>query len=257
MTGPNEDLYAWVAAAALAAGVTQEELDEARQPPKCFVCKKPQVARLGCLCPKCEAEEKDRARAVDIGKAWATVPESMRWVDLVDKVVAKKMETWVKDHDALKAAGALVHDLPAHRIVTLTGDPGAGKTTLACALLRSWIRLGARKSAKWAEYDRSRTARFDTVMDLLADRSATRLGEDVPSIDRAEKAGVLVLDEVGRGRDPHQIIFGLVHKRLRDCMPTIFTTPHRTVEELAHACGDGGLARRVFDGATVIHVRKI
>lgn len=234
-------------AMALAAGVTADDLDG---PPRCFAGCGAEVSREGKSCPACETKRLEADRAEQVRRAWGTVPQTLRWASLADP----KLAAWCRDAAAVARVQQIAGELDVHRTVTLTGEAGAGKTTLACALLREWIRRGARKGASPADMAIARKARFAVATDLVHDRAVSRLGEHVPSIDLARQASVLVLDEVGRGKDAHGVIFGLLHERHREGRPTIITTPALTLGELAAATQDGGLARRVFSDATVVHV---
>lgn len=237
-------------AMALAAGVTAEELDAA---PVCSGGCGAQVARRGDYCAVCTPKRLARDHADALVQAWSTVPYTLRWASFLDA----KITSWVRDTAAVDKARELADDAEAHPFVTLLGDPGAGKTTLACAMLREWVRLGARPSSTAARRGRARRARYVSALDILRDRSESQLGQHVPSLDLAHHASVLVLDEVGRGSDPHSVIFGLVHERHRDGRPTIMTTPYLTASAFALATRDGGLARRVFDDSECIEVRKV
>lgn len=244
------ELQAFARAGALAAGVDPDDLDG---PPRCFSGCGAVVARLAATCSACgeriRAGEHDEA----VKRAWGTTPSSLHWVHLWHPQIG----TWARDSGALARTRDLAKDLGALRFVTFIGEPGSGKTTLACALLREWVRLGAKVSAPAAARHVARRVRFAAAQDLLQDRSDTRLGEHVVSIDQAASATVLVLDEVGRGKDPHGVIFSLLHERHREQKATLITTPHSDATALAAATGDGGLARRVFDDGQRVDVRKV
>src|SRR5439155_8790871 len=95
-------------------------------------------------------------------------------------------------------------------LVTLRGGMRAGKTTLACCMLREHIRRGAKTSASPRDVWHARRARFVTTCDLLRERDETRLGDDhMPLLEACERASVLVLDELGGAPDPRGVIYGL------------------------------------------------
>lgn len=234
---------------AIAAGISTDILDG---PHRCFagcgaIVQKGSDTCSACTKARIEAEHNDALR-----RAWSTVPELLRWASLS----VPKMSAWVKDSAALNRAREISADQIWRPLILLTGEPGAGKTTLACALMREWMLPGARRAASHRARDRAHKARFAAAHRLVRDRAESRLGDHVVDIDLARAASLLVLDEVGRGVDTHAVIFDLLHERHDSGRPTIMTTPFKSSEDLA-AATDGGLARRVFDDSLVIHVRKV
>lgn len=244
-----DDLAVVVREGALAAGLTPEELDGPR---RCFAGCGAVVTRVADTCAPCAARRVAEEHEAACMRAWHTAPPVLWWVALEHP----QIRGWVRDVAARESALALVDELHSHPLVTFTGEAGAGKTTLACALLREWVSLGFGASSPRAR-SMARRVRFDTAQDLIRERTETRLGEHVIGIDLAREASVLALDEVGRGMDPHGVIFSLVSERHRAGRPTIITTPHLTAKDFAEKTRDGGLTRRVFDDAKVIEVRRI
>lgn len=251
----NEN-FDWIYEDAIRAGVTPEELEASKGPPKCFACKGPQVRRLGSLCPKCDGVRADKERRDCIARAWATFPSEAGRLSF-SQPDRPKLASWVKDVLAINAASALSGTMAANPFVTLAGPAGAGKTTLAVVLAKSWVRR--LRDGKTPREDRAaRTCHFTTAPKLVAMGRATQRGHHVPGVQLATESGLLVLDEVGRGRDHDGIIFDLVNTRLERNAPTIFTTPCATREELEMVLGDGGMARRIFDAPTVlVQVQKL
>lgn len=212
-----------------------------------------EVTRGSWTCPECLARVAKEEHSAALNKAWNTIPEGLRWSV---SLTGPKVLAAVTDHDALARAREIAADLPAHPLVTLVGPQGAGKTTIACALMRAWMNRGRAMTDQPKERVRSRGTRFVRVEDILREHSSTRLGGHVESLDIARNASVLVLDEVGRGKDTFAVIADLLGERHGNRRPTILTTPHLTAETFAEFTGDGGFARRVFDDATVLRVRK-
>jgi hypothetical protein len=214
--------------------------------PMCIACDKVRVRRFGSECASCGEATAARERRDSILRAWKTVPETLQWVAFENPRLAQ----WVTDGDAIaKALKSL--DAP---LVTLVGGMRAGKTTLAIAMLREHVRRGTRKGASPRDVGHARRARFVTTMDLVRERDETRLGEDhMPLRDVCERASVLVLDELGELRDPHAVIYGLLHMRHAQGRPTIVTT-WLSREQCAETYG--GVAGRLFDDGVVIRVRK-
>ncbi len=238
-----------IAAMALVDGV---DLSGADGPPVCFVCHEAVVMRTADTCSDCATKKFLDERRAALLDAWNTVPASLRgWCSLT----SPKLVQWVPDRDARAAVAKVMQEPWAHRFVTFTGPAGAGKTSLACALLCETMRQGAVPDASRGAIWTAQKARFAAAPKLIEDRAATQLGVRVDSIERARFASVLVLDEVGRGKDTHNVIFDLVYHRHAQALTTIITTPYPDEAALAHVA-DGGLARRVFADATVIEVRK-
>lgn len=214
--------------------------------PMCIRCDVVGVRRTGLECSTCVASRTRREREEGLRRAWATVPTSLAWATFGSPQLA----AWVPDADAIEAAKAAI----GAPLVTLVGDMRAGKTTLAACMLREHVRRGAKATATSADVWHARRARFVRGYDLLRERDNTRLGEDhMPILDVCERASVLVLDELGQGKDPHGVLYALLHDRHARARQTIVTT-WMTREQCAERYG--GIAGRLFDDGVVIRVRK-
>jgi hypothetical protein len=232
---------------AIEAGVSEDVLDA---PSTCFGGCGRLVDTVAATCLACTGRRIQDEHNEALRRAWSTVPATLRWASLG----VPKIREWVRDAFAVQKAREAA-SLPNWRpIMVLTGKPGAGKTTLACALMREWMLPATRKGATPTQRARARRARFAVAQDLVKARSETPLGEHCVVLDLTYSASMLVLDEIGHERDPLGTLFGLVHARHREGRPTIYTTPHLTSQEFSVAMNDGGLARRVFDDALVIQV---
>lgn len=219
---------------------------ESAAQPKCAACGTATVTRWVVYCPPCREVAALRDRRDAIARAWRTVPEALRWAAFDSPTLPH----WAPDDEAIAAARAHL-DAP---LVTLVGLMRAGKTTIAACMLREHLRRGAAKAAMARDVYRARTARFVTTMDLLRERDTTRLGQDhMPLRDVCERASVLVIDELGRARDPHGVLYGLLHDRHARGRQTIVTT-WLSREQCAETYG--GIAGRLFDDGIVINVRK-
>jgi hypothetical protein len=214
--------------------------------PTCVSCGVP-VPRVGRECLACISARARAERAEGLNRAWSTVPETLAWLAFD----AAGVEAWVLDV-AARAAAKDAFGLP---LVTLRGEPGAGKTSLACCMLREHVRRGARASSTPREIWHARRARFVTTCDLIRERDERRLGDDhLPLLEACERASILVLDDLDRASDPRRVIHGLIHARHRHGRQTIVTTALTREECARHH--EPGIARRLFDDGLVIEVAK-
>ncbi len=132
--------------------------------------------------------------------------------------------------------------------VAFTGPPGAGKTSLAAAMYK----LSARSETSTPTL---RRYRWVSSHKLAKARSGLPLGEgEAPLVTACMEAPLLVLDELG-GEDPRyaSAVGEVLFDRHEQARPTWVTTGVGP-NEIAARYG-GGIARRVFEGATVFRLR--
>jgi DNA replication protein DnaC len=165
----------------------------------------------------------------------ASIPQRFHWA----KLGAAELRERVKPYDAVTIAGKASADA---KLIVLTGPTaGVGKTSLGCALLR---RLAKREGA---------AGHYADAIDLAYARRLHPLGKgEAPEVLAAMKAGVLFLDELGAEQGMDQTVEQIVRHRHNAELPTIFGTS-ASPEALATRYGDG-VARRIFEGATVIRL---
>jgi tRNA threonylcarbamoyladenosine biosynthesis protein TsaE len=79
----------------------------------------------------------------------------------------RSIELWLEDADATATLGArLAHDLPGQAVVHLLGDLGAGKSTLARALLRALGVIGTIRSPTYTLVEQYPLARGGLALHL-------------------------------------------------------------------------------------------
>lgn len=190
-------------------------------------------------CDACEASalarKERRARGLALE---ASIPDYYRpWARLDGKLVAI-------DGEERRTAAAKLARLER---ITFVGPAGAGKTSLAIAMLRArFEQLG--DGGLFAHAHRLETA-----------RRRWGLGEgDPPEVDAALRAPVLLIDDLGFGEVLRQgsVCAEVIQQRHADAKPTWCTTGAGTTagaarRALAGLYGDG-TARRIFEGVRVM-----
>lgn len=192
------------------------------------------------LCGACEAKEgqgaKERAVARAIAETMRSVPTSFAWAHFD----APELEKRVKPAEAIATA----RDATRALSVVLQGDAGSGKTSLAIAMLRAISERGDR-------------GMFVDARALARARHEQSLGEgEAGLIERAMRARVLVLDEVGAERGigtAESVVAEVIHERHAWQRQTIYCTPF-TGNELADRYG-AGIVRRMAQDRVVIKLR--
>jgi hypothetical protein len=132
----------------------------------------------------------------------------------------------VKRQEAVGETRAALADILAGkaRVVTFVGRSEAGKTSLAASLVAALDR--AQQDGDGQAYRLLRSFVWLDALELSRARSSFKLGDgEAPLVDRARKASLLVLDEVGAetvaGSDE---VLDVIWRRWQDERPTIVTT---------------------------------
>lgn len=176
-------------------------------------------------------ELKDRARIERCARAYHVNPtpeqksQLSRECGFPQRHAGLSFLTWSAHTDEQLAAIEAVHAWTADQLVTrngrsvlLYGPPGTGKTHLACAA-GLHVKLVAGCSVVYSNAaDIVRTVRSSYDDDNLTEKEA---------FERFTKAGILIMDEVGVGKDSdfsRETLHTVISKRYDAKLPTIFVT---------------------------------
>lgn len=191
-----------------------------------------------------EAQSRESARR-ELDEARESIPSDYRWAEFG----APTLERRVKPSSAIRIVSAAW--LKGERMLTLSGPSGAGKTSLACCLLRATLDSGARGVE---------TSRFVRSWELAKARSEHALGRgEAPLVTLALQAHTLVIDELGEERrSSSRLVRGdtairdVLHERQAAGRRTIITT-YLSRDEITDAYG-AGIARRLDERGLVIEL---
>lgn len=193
------------------------------------------VLKAEDVCEKCREKQKDhRERLMCVGMTVNDLPKRYQWAHFGRAELVAR----VKDAEAIETATAVAKNAAIDR-VTLSGPPGAGKTSLACAILNAWA------------YHRRLNGIYVDARSLSLARSQSKLGQEAEGVKEAMGAAALIIDDLGQdAAQQHGSAVGdVVYARHRNQLPTIVTL-YAKPEELVGIYG-GGIARRLLedDGA--------
>lgn len=195
-------------------------------PPLCRACaEKAQIAR-----------EHEQRRARLAAETLASIPPRFRWASFD----APEMSQRVRPASIIERARELV---ATGGNVVLLGDSGSGKTSLAIALLRA------------IADDKNTIGRFFTSFELAEARRQSRLGAgEAPAVDRAARAGIIVLDELAAEMARDTGVDEVIRRRHDHNVRTIYTSGFDR-KVISDRYGSG-VERRIFEGATVLRLGK-
>lgn len=193
-------------------------------------CPKCTTPTFFALCEQCECERVNTDRRNEsLRNLDASIPDNFRRLTFTDDRVTSL------DARAVKLADALLGE----RFVALVGPLGAGKTTLAAAMLRTAVTRGTWGGA----------VHFGRAHRLGVARIQHAAGKgEAEAVEEAMNATLLLLDDVG---NEHQTSTNAVPdvllERYEEGRATWVTT-WLTPKEAAQIYG-GGVARRIFEQA--------
>lgn len=193
------------------------------------------------VCQACDRLALEDAHKARMRAAKRTVPERFRWADIDAPEMAERVRP---------AAISATRSLFGQRLplgVAFVGQSGAGKTSLACSILRRIHDRAAFDSPSHV-VERARRAWYIGAPQLLqaakAHAGTFGRGEPPEILKMAPAASILVLDNVDAGKQG-DAIYDLIFERHDRQRPTIVTT-WMTRDEAAAAYGDGW-TRRVYE----------
>jgi DNA replication protein DnaC len=246
----------------------------------CRRCGK-ELARGVITCVKCLEEERAIAAIERLSVPLASIPE--RYNQTFETLLAThaaavagcdtKYLALVPDGDALERAAraALVLvEKPSGPIlsVTLVGDTGAGKTTLAAAVLRGVLTAARQALGHPAWHLRRWPIAWIEAVKLAHVRSQSSFGDEPAEMREACTVPVLVLDDLGQEgeiRGGREAMIEVIHRRHSASLPTIITTGLAKDGEICTRQGcqveigrryGVALQRRLFEQSNPILLRK-
>ena len=158
-------------------------------------------------CPRCAAESKDRARFGQVAIPPRFFGKTIRGY-VAETAEAKQVKAFFQDY-----ADHLKEYISVGRSIVLVGQPGTGKTHLACALLAEAKRAGF-------------GGLFTTVQKVVRAVRDTwgGSGNESEVIQNFSTVRLLAIDEIGvqAGSDNEkQILFAILNERYERLLPTI------------------------------------
>lgn len=191
------------------------------------------------VCDSCAEKEKRRWHTSQATTALRTIPECFQWAKFGDALLAERCGGF----PFVEAVRCSMEAMRIRKIAAflLQGPSGTGKTSLACAMLRTEIDRGGY------------SASFVDSYTLGAAYRTSGLGNMPEAIRIAEMACVLVIDDVGSEDEQFRYaIRETVHARHAAAKPTIVTT-WLSEEAICANYGDGFI-RRIVDRAGIIQM---
>lgn len=194
--------------------------------------------------PRLTADDHRRIMAESQRREWAKLALASLPVDFD---AATLDATWLAKLVGAQAIAQARSSLAERRVV-FVGPAGSGKTSLAIAMFKAALDAEQPRESRRAGH------LYVSAYRLAKARAMHPLGEgEAPLVSQALSAPVLLLDEVG-GEDVRHAsaVAEVIYERHADGRTTWITTG-ADPEKLATRYG-GGIARRIFEGATVFRL---
>lgn len=196
-----------------------------------FVCRCGAPVDVVRRCDACEL-------AASFGEFARGLPERFRWALAGD---VAELGARVQASAELIRRGLL--NPPGHMV--LIGPSGAGKTSLAVAMLGAWVRKAPAERAK---------ARFAEAFELAGARARHPLGQgEAPEVAAAMTAPMLLLDDLGSERDDRNAVLSDVLQRRHNADLPTWVTTWLEPEQCAERYG-GAVTRRLFEPAATVRL---
>jgi len=196
-------------------------------------------------CPTCSRESHI---ATQMRPTIASIPEDLRWAVGNTAAGLRVLSSRTGNPCVALPEATIARGLaaPPSQHLHFRGRVGAGKTTLAVAMLAAWVRLDPTRRRGSFLVDASALARA---------RAGHPLGHaEAPLVARALRVPLLVLDDLGHEtHDRDNCLSDVVYGRAAASRPTWVTTGLVANEDAAHFAAalaakyDGGFARRIVE----------
>ena len=195
------------------------------------------------MCEDCRAAWELREQ---FAGALATIPE--KWQAI--RLHSPELAAYVTGYGANKTRVQVCLDSTMPAI--LRGPSGAGKTTLACAMMHELIDRAMKPAATSLERERARKTFFVSELDLFkASKTGKTWEGDSALVTRAMKSSVLILDDLGqKSEERATVVTEIIEERYRKTLPTWVTT-FLTSDEITRFYG-GGTWRRLGEAKQFI-----
>lgn len=197
------------------------------------------------MCPLCSAIS---LQSVALEPTVKSIPKRFAWAVNADR---ETLESRVRGPATLVLRGLTA---PPSTSLLFTGPTGAGKTSLACAMLVSWVRadLSARRGALFVE-----------ASWLSRARARHKLGQgEAELVEQCLAAPLLLLDDLGQEREDRDgCITDVVYGRSSRDLPIWVTCglPGGDLESFAEHLSrryDGGFVRRILEHGKRVELGK-